>query len=99
MPAWTFSMPPSTTRYIVQACRAVPSISFADLHLVFFAGKQGTAFPMSERERLQLRGLLPPRVLTMDAQVCEPCGSNIRLGAVRPRLTGGAFYTDRAIYG
>ena len=31
---------------------------------------QGTAFPNPERERLQLRGLLPPRVLSMQAQVC-----------------------------
>ncbi|KAJ3257019.1 hypothetical protein HK103_005003 [Boothiomyces macroporosus] len=30
---------------------------------------KGTAFSLSERERLRLRGLLPPRVLTMEAQL------------------------------
>ena len=30
---------------------------------------EGTAFPMEERERLQLRGLLPPRTVTMEIQV------------------------------
>lgn len=30
---------------------------------------KGTAHPLVERERLGLRGLLPPRVLTMDQQV------------------------------
>lgn len=30
---------------------------------------KGTAFPMSERERLGLRGLLPPRIITMQLQV------------------------------
>lgn len=30
---------------------------------------QGTAHPLVERERLGLRGLLPPRVLTMEQQV------------------------------
>ena len=29
---------------------------------------QGTAHPLVERERLGLRGLLPPRVLTMEQQ-------------------------------
>ena len=31
---------------------------------------KGTGFPIVERERLGLRGLLPPRPLPMDAQVC-----------------------------
>lgn len=31
---------------------------------------KGTAHPLVERERLGLRGLLPPRVLTMEQQVC-----------------------------
>lgn len=30
---------------------------------------KGTAHPLVERERLGLRGLLPPRVLTMEQQV------------------------------
>ena len=30
---------------------------------------QGTAFPVPERERLELRGLLPKKCLTMQAQV------------------------------
>lgn len=30
---------------------------------------QGTAFSMSERERLELRGLLPRRMLSMETQV------------------------------
>ena len=59
----------------------------ASMHSHFFLPWQGTAFPMSERERLQLRGLLPPRVLTMDAQVWGPCTSCARLESVRHRLT------------
>lgn len=30
---------------------------------------QGSAFPAPERDRLQLRGLLPPNGLTLDLQV------------------------------
>ena len=30
---------------------------------------QGTAFPMPERDRLGIRGLVPPRALTLDIQV------------------------------
>lgn len=33
---------------------------------------KGTAHPLVERERLGLRGLLPPRVLTMEQQVPGP---------------------------
>ena len=33
---------------------------------------QGTAFPVPERERLELRGLLPKKCLTMQAQVSPP---------------------------
>ena len=32
---------------------------------------QGTGFPLTERERLGIRGLLPPRNLNMDRQVCS----------------------------
>ena len=35
---------------------------------------KGTAHPLVERERLGLRGLLPPRVLTMEQQVGECMG-------------------------
>jgi hypothetical protein len=38
---------------------------------------KGTAFKMSERDRLGLRGLLPPKVLSMDAQL-ENEMANIR---------------------
>jgi hypothetical protein len=31
---------------------------------------QGTAFPESERERLELRGLLPKKQLDLAAQAC-----------------------------
>ena len=31
---------------------------------------QGTGFPVPERERLELRGLLPKKSLSMQAQVC-----------------------------
>lgn len=31
---------------------------------------QGTGFPLTERERLGIRGLLPPRSLNMERQVC-----------------------------
>ncbi len=30
---------------------------------------QGTGFPYSERERLAIRGLLPPKVLSLERQV------------------------------
>lgn len=33
----------------------------------------GTGFPVAERERLGLRGLLPPRVVSMQVQV--GCGA------------------------
>ena len=62
----------STTRY--PAGMQGNCLNCACMHLpVCLVLVQGTAFPMSERERLQLRGLLPPRVLTLEAQVCEPC--------------------------
>ncbi|KAK9842247.1 hypothetical protein WJX81_002558 [Elliptochloris bilobata] len=55
-----------------------PSTETAEVDIVRNAGvdllhdplhNKGTAFPSSERERLQLRGLLPPRVLSMEAQI------------------------------
>ena len=38
-------------------------------HIHWDAASQGTATPMNERERLGLRGLLPPRVVPMDVQL------------------------------
>jgi len=39
---------------------------------------QGTGFSLAERERLGLRGLLPPRVLSADSQVT--CAHKLRCG-------------------
>jgi len=64
---------------------------------------QGTAFPASERERLQLRGLLPPRILKMDAQVLPGPNAPVCAGASRHcrglTLPLGVGPTDRALYG
>ena len=91
MPAWTFSMTRSTTRYVLRACRASDSNMGVRCTHRCLTGMQGTAFPMSERERLQLRGLLPPRVLTMDAQVCEPCAGRTQLGVSAPQAEWVCF--------
>jgi hypothetical protein len=42
---------------------------------------KGTAFPMHERDRLGLRGLLPPRGLTLEKQVWARCGLRVGLGS------------------
>jgi hypothetical protein len=47
---------------------------------VYHVYAPGTGFPVAERERLGLRGLLPPRVVSMQVQV--------RCGAVWPVRTG-----------
>jgi hypothetical protein len=47
---------------------------------------KGTAHPLVERERLGLRGLLPPRVLTMEQQVGADC---LCLGGRVARWLGG----------
>ena len=54
---------------------------------------QGTAFPVPERERLELRGLLPKKCLSMQAQVCivyAQCSGDCRvflLGRVQPPVS------------
>lgn len=49
---------------------------------------KGTAHPLVERERLGLRGLLPPRVLTMEQQVGIEGGRGLQLHILRVQYTG-----------
>ena len=56
---------------------------------------QGTAFPMAERERLGLRGLIPPRVLTLEIQVCAFKTRTSRIGAtLHSSSLQGCFIDD-----
>lgn len=58
----------STSSRCSPACpRQVRKLGMELLHDPWY--NQGTAFSPAERERLRLRGLLPPRHLTIDTQM------------------------------
>ncbi len=105
MRASTCCMTRCTTRYIPPTRWPMRCVMPATLHWASRAGRcaQGTAFPASERERLQLRGLLPPRILQMDAQVLPGPNAPVCAGASRHcrglTLPPGVGPTDRALYG
>lgn len=49
---------------------------FNILLLFVFSWKQDTGFPLTERDRLGLRGLLPPRVISFEQQYARFSKSN-----------------------